>query len=49
VILSSDDGEFGGPERVDKEYVYKAKKTPEGWYGFQCYVPSRCAIVMKKK
>ena len=49
VILSSDDGEFGGPERVDKEYIYKAKKTPAGWYGFQCYVPSRCAIVMKKK
>ncbi len=49
VILSSDDGEFGGPERVDKEYIYNTKKTPEGWYGFQCYVPSRCAIVLKKK
>ena len=49
VILSSDDGAFGGPDRVDKEYIYKAKKTPEGWYGFRCYVPSRCAIVLKKK
>ena len=49
VILSSDDGQFGGPERVDKTYIYHAKKTPAGWYGFPCYVPSRCAIVLKKK
>ena len=49
VILTSDDGEFGGPGRVDKEYVYKAKETPDGWFGFQCYLPARCAIVMKKQ
>ena len=49
VILSTDDGTFGGPGRVDKEYLYEAKETPEGWFGFQCYLPSRCAIVLKKK
>lgn len=49
VILTSDDGEFGGPGRVDKEYMYKAKKTLDGRIGFQCYLPSRCAIVLKKK
>ncbi len=48
VIFSSDDAEFGGQGRVDKQYVYRAKKTVNGMIGFQCYVPSRCAIVMKK-
>lgn len=48
VILSSDDGAFGGHNRVDKEYQYEAKKTAGGWIGFQCYLPSRSAIVLKK-
>ncbi len=47
VIMSSDDGEFGGQGRVDKEYVYKAEKTPDGWIGFKCYLPNRAAIVFK--
>lgn len=49
VLLSTDDGDFGGLERVDKTYVYKAEKTAEGWYGFPCYFPARCALVLKKK
>ncbi len=49
VILSSDDGEFGGFNRVDKSYIYKAKKTADGRLGFFCYLPSRTAIVLKKK
>ncbi len=48
VILSSDDGTFGGQCRVDKGYVYTAKKTPAGWVGFQCYLPNRTAFVLKK-
>ncbi len=48
VILSSDDGTFGGQCRVDKGYVYTAKKTPAGWIGFQCYLPNRTAFVLKK-
>ena len=48
VILSSDDGTFGGYNRVDKTYVYESWKTQDGWNGFHCYLPSRSAIVLKK-
>ncbi len=48
VILSSDDGTFGGYNRVDKSHIYTAKTTPDNWIGFQCYLPSRSAIVLKK-
>ncbi len=48
VILSTDDASFGGFERIDKEYTYKAEKLPDGRTGFMCYLPSRTAIVLKK-
>ncbi len=48
VILSSDDEKFGGFSRVDTSYKYKTVTTPAKWIGFPCYVPSRCAIVLKK-
>ena len=47
VILSSDDGEFGGFTRVDTQIIYKAKKTSDGRVGFNCYLPNRTAIVFK--
>lgn len=49
VALSSDDGTFGGFNRVDTSYVYHTQTTPAGWVGFQCYLPNRSAIVFKKK
>ncbi len=49
VILSSDDAQFGGFERVDKQYRYKAEKTVDGRLGFFTYLPSRTPIVLKKK
>ena len=49
VVLSSDDGKFGGYSRVDTKAVYDAKITPDKWIGFKCYIPNRCAIVFKKK
>ena len=48
VILSSDDGDFGGFNRIDKSHIYNAEKTPDDWCGFPCYLPSRSAIVFKK-
>ncbi len=48
VILTSDDESFGGFERVDKEIRYEAENTPDGRVGFRCYLPARCAIVLKK-
>ena len=48
VVLSSDDGEFGGFSRVDSKARYEAVKTPANWRGFNCYLPNRTAIVFKK-
>ena len=48
VILSSDDGVFGGYDRIDTEYQYEAKKTADGRIGFLCYLPCRSAMVLKK-
>ena len=47
VILSSDDGAFGGHSRADTSAEYQAFKTPADWVGFNCYLPSRTAIVFK--
>ena len=43
VLLSSDDGMFGGFDRVDKSVRYTAQED-----GFRCYLPNRTAIVFKK-
>ena len=43
VILSSDDGVFGGFDRVDTAVRYQANGQ-----GFRCYLPHRSAIVFKK-
>lgn len=48
VVLTSDDEKFDGFGRVDSSVLYESKETPDGWYGFKCYLPSRSAIVMKK-
>ena len=48
VVLSTDDGKFGGFSRVDSKYKYKAETTPHGWVGFKCYLPCRAAFVLKK-
>ncbi len=48
VVLSTDDKDFGGFDRVDKEYEYVAEKTSDNRLGFFCYLPSRTAVVLKK-
>ena len=45
VCLSSDDSEFGGFDRVSKNYEYLAKKN-RGEYEFPIYLPSRCAFAL---
>ena len=49
VVLSSDDALFGGYSRVDTTVNYKSYTTPAKWIGFNCYLPNRCAIVLKRK
>lgn len=48
VLISSDEGRFGGPDRVDTEYIYETADASDGRIGFYCYLPSRSAIVLKK-
>jgi 1,4-alpha-glucan branching enzyme len=49
VALSSDRGRYGGFSRVDTTYVYQSYRTPDNWIGFNCYLPSRSAIVFRRK
>ncbi len=48
VVLSSDDAQYGGFDRIDKSYRYKAVQTEDGRVGFPCYLPSRSVVVLKK-
>ena len=48
VIMSTDDSQFGGYDRVDKNYVYTAVDYGGTRPGFHCYLPNRCGIVFKK-
>ena len=47
-IFSSDDAEFGGQERISKEYIYYTKELPEHGLGFEVYIPCRTAVVFQK-
>ena len=48
VVLSTDNENFGGFGRVDENYLYTAKKFGDKRIGFNLYLPSRTAIVLKK-
>ena len=48
VVMSTDDYCFGGHGRVYHQ-SYVAQKQPDGRTGFQLYLPSRTAIVLKKE
>lgn len=47
-IFSSDDAEFGGQERITKEYIYTAKNQEGRGLGFEVYIPCRTAAVFQK-
>lgn len=48
IILSTDDKKFGGFDRADTNYEYETYNTSSNWTGFNCYLPSRSAIVLKR-
>ena len=48
VVLSTDDGTYGGFDRIDGAARYEATRTPADWVGFSCYVPCRSAFVLKR-
>ncbi len=49
VLLSSDDGSFGGFSRVDSSCRYKTFTATDKRTGFHCYLPSRSAVVFKRR
>ena len=48
VVFSSDDIDFGGMDRISKQYVYHTKVLPKKGIGFEMYIPCRTAIVFKR-
>ena len=48
VIFSTDDVDFGGMDRVSKQYVYEAKFVENRGLGFEIYTPCRTAMVFRK-
>lgn len=48
VLLSTDSKCFGGQGRVSETYVYTTEKNETGETGIRIYIPSRCAVVLKK-
>ena len=49
VALNTDDVRFGGHGRVDTSVNYEAEALQNGTIGFKCYLPSRSAIVLRRK
>ena len=49
VVLTTDDAAFGGHDRISKTYVYDAVRQIDGKIGFKVYLPSRTAMVLKRK
>jgi len=45
VILSTDEKQFGGWDRVSKTYEYQSKGKNDG---FKIYLPARCGVVLKR-
>ncbi len=48
VLLTTDDSGYGGFDRVDKNYRYITKVSEDNTAQIKLYLPSRCAIVLKK-
>ncbi|MBE5772882.1 MAG: 1,4-alpha-glucan-branching enzyme [Clostridiales bacterium] len=47
-VFSTDDTEFGGQNRVSRDYVYETKEVPGKGLGFEIYIPCRTAVVYKR-
>ncbi len=48
-IFSTDDANFGGQERISKNYTYYTQDDARRGLGFELYLPCRTAVVFKKK
>ncbi|MBQ4050813.1 MAG: alpha amylase C-terminal domain-containing protein, partial [Oscillospiraceae bacterium] len=48
VVLSTDEERFGGHSRVAMNQYYYSRRMTDGRAGFNCYLPSRSAVVFRK-
>ena len=48
VIFSTDDADFGGDERISKDYIYETRQDEQYGSCFEIYVPARSAMVLKR-
>ena len=48
VVFSSDDGDFGGQNRIDKSQLYHTSEDEKRGLGFEVFTPSRTVMVFKK-
>ena len=48
VVMSTDDTDFGGYDRISKEYVYTATKQSDKKAKFQIYLPARTGLCLIK-
>ena len=48
VIFSTDDVDYGGLDRVSKQYIYHTRTSPDRGIGFEIYIPCRTAVVFSK-
>ncbi|MBO4411307.1 MAG: alpha amylase C-terminal domain-containing protein [Lachnospiraceae bacterium] len=47
-VLSTDEGRFGGFDRIDLSVRYRAEKQKDGRIGYLMYLPSRTAVVFRR-
>ena len=47
-VFSSDDQEFGGLERISKDYIYRSETRKDKGTGFEVYIPCRTVVVFQK-
>jgi len=48
VLLATDNYNFGGQGRIANAQIYRTKMDDQGRLGFQIYLPSRTAVVLRK-
>ena len=48
VVLTTDEGRFGGFDRISKTYIYHAAPTGEGNAEFKIFLPARSGVVLRK-
>jgi len=48
VVLSTDEGRFGGFDRADAAGCYEAVRQADGRIGFLCYLPCRAGLVFRR-